>query len=294
MQLLRYESITHYELSLGKEETKNDQIICIESLKLSLLAKSCLCPGLVVLITNLIKSSSEPADELAKKKEDADYKWLYDYWTGKGFEIYRVPIPDSFQEKSFCDIASDVYKNKNLLLFALEIEVNGKASGEILLNPGNYKLPKPLSRNKFRYQYFGYIIADDKASAEAVFEDSERPETSVLDSRSICQEEKDKIAAEAHYDDDGDIGAEVDNLDGDWLNIQKVASKPVNREDIIFETMEASMLAEGHIIICGMVENIKHFVLPLRADHMKSPLPIVILHDELLSPKQWQQLQFFS
>lgn len=165
-------------------------------------------------------------------------------------------------------------------MFALEIEVNDKPSGEILLNPGNYKLPKPLSRNKFRYQYFGYFIAGDKASAEKCFEDYERLDNSGLDSRSICQEEKDKIAAEVHYDDDGDVNIEVDNIDGDWLNIQKMSSKPVNREDIIFETMEASMLAEGHIIICGMVENIKHFVLPLRADHMKNPLPIVILHDE--------------
>lgn len=58
MQLLRHQSITHYELSLSSsEEVKDDQIVCIESKKLSLLAKSCMCPGLVVLITNLIKSS---------------------------------------------------------------------------------------------------------------------------------------------------------------------------------------------------------------------------------------------
>ncbi len=64
MQLLKPESITHYELSLSKDEIKNDQIICIESMKLSLLAKSCLCPGLVALITNLIKSSDEPPSQL--------------------------------------------------------------------------------------------------------------------------------------------------------------------------------------------------------------------------------------
>jgi hypothetical protein len=34
----------------------------------------------------------------------------------------------------------------------------------------------------------------------------------------------------------------------------------VNREDVFFETMENSKLAENHIIICGMVENIWHFV----------------------------------
>jgi hypothetical protein len=59
MQLLAPDSLTNYEMSLSQELTKNDQIVCIESTKLSLLAKSCLCPGLVVLITNLIKSSGE-------------------------------------------------------------------------------------------------------------------------------------------------------------------------------------------------------------------------------------------
>lgn len=43
-----------------------------------------------------------------------------------------------------------------------------------------------------------------------------------------------------------------------------------------------------------MVENIRHFVMPLRADHLIDPSPIVILHDEELTGKQWQQLRYFS
>lgn len=88
-----------------------------------MLSKSCLCPGLVVLITNLIKSSSSPEDELESQKDDPNFSWLYEYWNGKCFEIYRVPIPYHYQDRRFSDIASDVYKDKDLLLFALEIEV---------------------------------------------------------------------------------------------------------------------------------------------------------------------------
>jgi len=47
-----------------------------------------------------------------------------------------------------------------LLLFALEIVVNDKVSGDILLNPGNYFLPKPFSKN-VSYAYYGYIVAND-------------------------------------------------------------------------------------------------------------------------------------
>ena len=52
---------------MSQDEIKNDQIFCIESIKLSLLAKSCLCPGLVALITNLIKSSADPDGSVSDK-----------------------------------------------------------------------------------------------------------------------------------------------------------------------------------------------------------------------------------
>jgi len=54
------------------------------------------------------------------------------------------------------------------------------------------------------------------------------------------------------------------------------------------------MLATDHIIVCGMVENIKYFVMPLRAGFNKDPSPIVILHDELPTAKQWAELNTFS
>ena len=102
-----------------------------------------------------------------EKKEHENYSWLYEYWEGKKFEIYRVQIPSCYADKKFCEIANDVYKANSVLLFALEIVVNRKdnngkkkTNGEILLNPGNYKLPKPFSKNN-TFTYFGYFIAMD-------------------------------------------------------------------------------------------------------------------------------------
>ena len=54
MQLLKPESSLNYHLSLDAEVVKKDQIVCIEQMKFSLMAKSCLCPGLVTLISNII------------------------------------------------------------------------------------------------------------------------------------------------------------------------------------------------------------------------------------------------
>lgn len=58
--------------------------------------------------------------------------------------------------------------------------------------------------------------------------------------------------------------------------------------------MEDSKLAQNHIIICGMVENIRYFVMPLRALHCSVISPIVILHDEVPPSKLWQQLSVFE
>ena len=37
------------------------------------------------------------------------------------------------------------------------------------MNPGNYKLPKPFSKNN-NYTYYGYMIAESDEDAKAVFE----------------------------------------------------------------------------------------------------------------------------
>ena len=74
-------------------------------------------------------------------------------------------------------------------------------------------------------------------------------------------------------------------MEGEFLSMSHQTAQPVNQADIRFDTMEDSKLAQDHIIICGMVENIRHFVLPLRADHCTTISPIVILHDEAPNPK---------
>ena len=92
MQLLKPESSLNYHLSLDAEVVKKDQIVCIEQMKFSLMAKSCLCPGLVTLISNIIQSSGDPSEEL-QEKEQSNWGWLNEYWQGKTFEIYREEIP---------------------------------------------------------------------------------------------------------------------------------------------------------------------------------------------------------
>jgi hypothetical protein len=109
--------------------------------------------------------------------------------------------------------------------------------------------------------------------------------------------DKAMIAAEFHQNEGDDDEFKIDgveNMEGEFLSMCQLTAKPVNKEDIRFDTMEDSKLAQDHIIICGMVENIRHFVMPLRALHCSIISPIVILHDEIPPMKLWLQLSMFE
>lgn len=151
MEILRPEGKTHYYLSLNRQ-TKADQVICVEELKLSLLAKSCLCPGLVALISNLITSSGEP-------KADLEIKWLEEYWKGKQFEIYKTALSSKFVGKSFSWVAAKIYKDFRAIIIAIEIESD--ESTRILPNPGDFIIPNS-------HRVTGYIIAEDKSVADQI------------------------------------------------------------------------------------------------------------------------------
>ena len=172
-----------------------------------------------------------------------------------------------------------------MLLFALEVVVNKRDNGDILLNPGNYKHPKPFSKSN-HYQYFGYIIAGDKEEADKVFAkdaDRDRKESEGgKEFQSFDAHDRAVIAADFHRfgGEDDEIQLDVENMDGDIFNMMQNSKKQVQKDEIIFATLEDNMLAINHIIICGMVENIQHFIMPLRSELCDEPTPIVILHDE--------------
>lgn len=91
-------------------------MICIEELKMSLLAKSCLCPGLITVISNLITSSGDPPES-----DSLPFKWLHEYWTGQGFEIYKAQLPNFFRDKTFSSTVLTIYRKFDAVLFGIEL-----------------------------------------------------------------------------------------------------------------------------------------------------------------------------
>ena len=316
LQLLKPESIMHYELSLNKE-TKDDQIVCIENLKLSLLAKSCTTPGLISLISNLIRSSNDPP-EPSKLPKGKEWDWLSEYWAGKSFEIYRVGIPKSTLDKPFNELSNYIYKTYGFVLFAIEIVEAEQESGPILLNPGNFN-NQFLSKTDKQFHYFGYMIADSAREAEEIFAKSDDPKDMAnadkylnlgfigpsgdkfnrQDSSQRMIRYSNEMSESSDGDNQNDIEDDdenelnVENLEGDWIHFCHLTQNPVKLEDIKFSTLKDSKLAKDHIIICGMVENMRGFVIPLRALYLKKLAPIVIFNEEEPSQQLWSQLSSF-
>jgi hypothetical protein len=106
------------------------------------------------MMTNLINSCAEAPSQ------GIEFKWLEEYWHGKGFEIYKTALSTKFNGKSFSKCATLIYRNFNAILFAMDIPTD-KDSSVISINPGKYKLPQ-------RGESVGYIIAEDKEVADEI------------------------------------------------------------------------------------------------------------------------------
>jgi hypothetical protein len=50
---------------------------------------------------------------------------------------------------------------------------------------------------------------------------------------------------------------------------------------------------EEHIVICGIISDMKLLILPLRNKNLKRIIPIVIIHPEIIPVKVWQDINIF-
>ena len=128
-QLNKPESSSYYYNTLQsvyKKKMDQDQILVIEALKMNLLSKSCLTPGIIALLSNVVMSSGS-------ERKGYDPEWLKEYAEGRQYEIYRVPIQEELLKYSFRELCVEVYNKFQGIAIALEINYNGKVM--IKLNP---------------------------------------------------------------------------------------------------------------------------------------------------------------
>ena len=155
VQVLRQEGKSKFQSGPNNKNNNLDLIVCVEELKMTLLSKACLCPGLITFISNLIRSSGEPPED----ESEGAQEWIEEYQEGMSFEIYKTVLSKKYKSMSFQSASLMIYKEFRALLFGLEV-IHEKQS-ILYLNPKSFTIPA----NK---KVIGYVIAGDKKDADEI------------------------------------------------------------------------------------------------------------------------------
>ena len=313
MQLIKPESEYHFESNIFTNN--KDQIVCINELKLGLLSKSCLCPGIITLLTNLISTNNLVEDNDKAKEIIEENGWMNDYIEGKDYEIYKISL-NSKRGYYFGDIVNMVYNSNNgVILFGLHIESNATQDSIVYLSPLTFKLPK----DDQTISIYGYLLAKDQNEATIVMNNLKADK---MEPKNLKFNNMNRVNPEDPFkqfniynkmNDFGDFHEEESkqdntlldaNIQGKYLtdkiilsNSYHVSSEQILKENAVYTTLQNKLvLKRGHIIICGISQNLIDFIKPLRAKYIpKEDCPsIVILNPKLPDDKIWNSISYFD
>lgn len=191
LQLIRPENKRHLGTPNGASKGE-DLIVCLNEIKMGIIAKSVVFPGTSTLIMNLLTSITiegpeieDDSDSESDSDSDADNddsssgtgthssashaedipaadNWVDEYKRGCDWEIYTTELSDMFEGGSFAKLAQSMYVRLGVVLFALQVqEVANPANTRTLLNPANYLIPC-----KSDYNVHGLVIAQNKTLSD--------------------------------------------------------------------------------------------------------------------------------
>ena len=309
IQLLKPESEQHLKSNILINN--KDQMVCINKLKLGLLSKSCLCPGIIPLLTNLIVTNNIEEGNDKFKNIFEENSWMPDYTEGKDYEIYKISL-NSKRGFYFGDIVNMIYNSNNgAILFGLHIESNITKDSIVYLSPLSFKLPK----NDQNISIYGYILAKDQNEANIVMNNlkEDKVEVENLKFKNINNADdpfnnnfNNKINDfDEFMDEDEKNNLLIDNdfqvkYFTDKINLANsyhVSSEQIMKENATYDTLQNKLvLKRGHIIICGLSQNLIDFIKPLRTKNIpKEDCPsIVILNQKLPDDKIWSSISYFD
>ena len=179
LQLIRPENRRH--LSSEDPDSDKELVVCLNEMKMGVIAKTCVFPGTGTMIFNLLTSFADNdeddddeadtngpgSDEDCSDEDNADGGgWMQEYQRGCDWEIYTTEMADVFEGARFAVLAQNLYSKLGVVLFALRIrELKGKGHVRVLLNPADYIIP-----SKEKYFIEGFVIAKNKASSDLSFQ----------------------------------------------------------------------------------------------------------------------------
>ena len=310
IQLIKPENKIHYLSGLESLSINNkissDRMIILEEIKMNLLSKSCLIPGIIPLIANLVRSSGS--------EEETEYYWLNEYLEGSGQEIYRAKLNETFKNKTFSQISKIIYRNFDAIAFALEIEIQGKTL--IILNPGGFYIEKFLEQRN-DVKFYLYVICSDKevadrisnADAEEVNNDEDDENNKNLieaDEDDLITDKKKvkkKLTKFQEYmnlglsdmiqlDENSLYNGDVKDEEDDYFFIANKMGIP---PDVKKDSIRNSTIYRDHIVVCGTHPSLYYYLLPLRAKYFgKENLKYVVILTQDMPKDLWDSIARFE
>lgn len=295
-------SVLQHKPRLPPKKPLTNLAVCVEEIKLNLLAKSCLAPGLATMMYNLVVSDDDEA-----MTESGQSKWQEQYGQGCEYEIYRVPLSTGFEGDTFADAAHTSYRAAGVLLFALEINVAEMAEPRIVLNPADMIIPSVVE-----FDLHGYVIATNKREADVVsiigLKRARRLKLRAMSSREVLTSmpgDRTPLSMAAHHADDDIVGVSTGSVlsssDDELLPSTPPATALGSEKQVTgFQTISATTFAghtrlRQHVLLCslgiGEFCDLRSFIDPLRADHLPVHLPIVVLQPSPPSARSEEKLK---
>jgi len=184
-QLIKPQNRKH----LGREDHDDggledrDLIVCLNELKMGIMAKSLLYPGMSTLLMNLITSfSNVPPHEEGEEGKTTPVGptgWINDYSHGVTWEIYTTALAPAFEGSRFNELSFALYKKLGVVLFALQVtERAGQQRVRLLLNPVDYAVPPAED-----YVVLAFVVARTERAADLNFTHEARKEAAQPSSR---------------------------------------------------------------------------------------------------------------
>lgn len=207
LQLIRGENLRHLSTAEGSnggkfnEASTREVSICLNEIKLGLIAKSVMFPGASTLIMNLLTSFSDDDDEdIMPKDSDPDSRtsrsrsrsssmngtgfgrstsarytlptenvfrtdeWVDEYKMGCDWEIYKSDLPPLFNGYRFSDLVVLLYERIGIVLIGLLIRDldDETVPLQVVLNPVDYLIK--LDREEMKIQ--GIMLAKNQVTAD--------------------------------------------------------------------------------------------------------------------------------
>ena len=173
LQLNKSESSNCYFSTLQKNYQKNmisDKLLIIESLKMNLLSKSCITPGIISLISNLLISSIGENDKIFKNQP----QWTKEYKEGQQYEIYKYKnIQGDLLFYSYQQLTQEIYNKFHCIIIALEINYHG----------GTLVKLNPQSKEKLidiLYSFLSIKSKNPSVNEEVVHKLNDQPDSTLL------------------------------------------------------------------------------------------------------------------